>query len=110
MIDPLEGSDLSRRSLVKTAATAAAVGGALALAGPASAAEAAAVPEQATAAGTTAHGTTAQGPVAHGPEAGDGVLVRVLDARRGTLEVYTEHGHRTVTDRALAAQLARYAR
>jgi uncharacterized membrane protein len=34
MIDPPIGSDLSRRSLVKTAATAAAVGGAIALAGP----------------------------------------------------------------------------
>ncbi|MBR7830912.1 hypothetical protein KDK95_31700 [Actinospica sp. MGRD01-02] len=99
MTYPLAGSDLSRRSLVKTAATAAAVGGALALAGPAAGAEAATVPGQ----------TAADAPE-HRPEAGDGVLVRVLDARLGTLEVYTEHGHRTCTDRALAAQLARLAR
>jgi hypothetical protein len=97
MTDPIAGSDLSRRSLVKTAATAAAVGGALVLAGPASGAEAAAVPAQTTASGTTEHG----------PATGEGVLVRVIDARLGTLEVYTGHGHRTVTDRALAAQLVR---
>ncbi len=102
MIDPLAGSDLSRRSLVKTAATAAAVGGALALAGPASGAEAATVPAQMPAAPAAAP--------EHRSAAGDGVLVRVLDARLGTLEVYTTHGHRTVTDRSLAAQLARLGR
>lgn len=100
MIDPLADSDLSRRSLVKTAATAAAAGGALALAGPAAGAEAAAVPAQMPAAATPDHHSAA----------GGGVMVRVLDPRLGTLEVYTEHGHRTITDRALAAQLARLGR
>jgi len=102
MNDPLAGceSELSRRSLVKTAATAAAVGGVLALAGPAAGAEAAAVPAQMPAAATPDHR----------PATGDGVMVRVLDARLGTLEVYTEHGHRTITDRALAAQLTRLGR
>ena len=103
MIDSSADTDLSRRSLVKTAAaTAAVAGGVLALAGPAGtadAAEATAQPQHLPAARTVEH-----------EPAGEGVLVRVLDARLGTLEVYTEHGHRTVTDRALAAQLARLGR
>jgi hypothetical protein len=96
-----EGSRLSRRSLVKTAATAAAAaGGALAVAGPASPAAAAALPAA----------PPARVPEQY-PSTGDGVLVRVLDVRLGTLEVYTRTGgHHTVTDRALAAQLARLAR
>lgn len=101
MTDPLAGSDLSRRSLVKTAATAAAVGTGLAAAGPATTARAAAVPEQAP---------PAHGPLAGQDDPGTRVLVRLLDARAGTLELYTEHGHRTLTDRALAARLARLGR
>jgi hypothetical protein len=108
MTDPVAGSDFSRRSLVKTAATAAAVGGALALAGPAAGAEAATVPGQTTAADTDIDTDTDT--AANGPETGGGELVRVLDARQGTLELYTEHGHRTITDRALAAQLGRLGR
>jgi hypothetical protein len=98
MIDSSTGSDLSRRSLVKSAATVAAVGGALVLAGPVATADAAAKTEQV--------------PAARAPEqhADSRVMVRVLDARTGALEVYTATGHRTVIDPALAAALTRLAR
>ena len=98
--------DLSRRSLVKTVAAVAAVGGTLALAGPAATAEAAGK----TTANGDEHLPAARAPQNHHGEAGDGVLVRVLDARTGTLEVYTPTGHHTITDRALAMQLARLGR
>ena len=104
MTDTQIATALSRRSLVRTAAAAAAVGGTLALAGTAAAAEAADSPAKGE------HVPAAR--IAEHPhhDAGAGVLVRVLDARLGTLEVYTQAGHRTVTDRALAAQLARLGR
>ena len=102
MIDssPSSTPDLSRRSLVKTAATAAAVGGTLVLGLPGGA-EAAARPaaRRAQAADAPEH-----------RESGDGVLVRVVDERLGILEVYTGTGHRTITDRDLAVRLARLAR
>ena len=101
MIDPTAGSDLSRRSLVKTAGTAAALGGALALAGPAATATAAAA-----APATPRHAPTTGAPASQHDEPAAAVMVRVIDARLGTLEVYTATGHRTVTDRALAARLA----
>jgi hypothetical protein len=100
MIDEQTGSALSRRSLVKGAATAAAVGGALALAGPAATADAATSGEHPTAADAAG-----QDREQHGNDGA--VMVRLLDARRGTLEVYTATSHRTVTDSALAAQLVR---
>ena len=102
------GSELSRRSLVRTAATAAAAGGALALAGPAVTAQAAARPERPSAdrAGQQVPAADADGRY----EAGDGVMVRVIDVRTGTLELYTGDGHRTVVDRALAVQIARLGR
>lgn len=105
MIDEQTGSSLSRRSLVKTTATAAAVGGALVLAGPAVTASAATGNEHSAATRSAGHDD-------HGQDAGDagGVLVRVLDARLGTLEVFTSAGHRTITDSSLAAQLARLGR
>lgn len=103
MTDSPTGSDVSRRSLVKTAATAAAIGGALALAGPAgtAAADAAGKPEQV--------------PPARGAEpdhrnSDTHVMVRVVDERLGTLEVFTDEGHRFVTDRELAARLVRLGR
>jgi len=99
MIDEQTGSAFSRRSLVKGAATAAAVGGVLALAGPAATAEAATGNQQPSQAPATGHESEQRGAAA--------VLVRVLDARLGTLEVYTPTGHRTITDSALAAQLTR---
>ena len=107
MIDEKTGSPLSRRSLVKVTATAAAVGGALVLAGPAATADAATTGDE------HASATRAAGPDEHAHQhAGDatGVLVRVLDARLGTLEVFTSAGHRTITDSSLAAQLARLGR
>jgi hypothetical protein len=103
MIDEQTGSAFSRRSLVKGAATAAAVGGALALAGPAATADAATSSER-----TPASGATGLDHEQHGSDAA--VLVRVLDARLGTLEVYTPTGRRTITDSALAVQLARLGR
>jgi hypothetical protein len=101
MTDNQVGADLSRRSVVKTTVAAAAAGGVLALAGPAAFAQAA------EPAGDGKHI-----PVARTPEsraAGTGVLVRVLDANAGTLEIYTAAGHHTVSDRALATQLTRLA-
>lgn len=103
MIDSPTGSDLSRRSLVKTAATVAAAGGVLALAGPA------------TAASADAPGVPEQLPAGRHHEnrhhrAGTQVMVRVLDERLGVLEVYGDDAHHTLTDRALAAQLVRLAR
>jgi hypothetical protein len=107
MTDTQIEADLSRRSLVKTAAAVAAVGGTLALAGPAATAEAAGK----TAANGEEQLPASRVPDDHRGEAGDGVLVRVLDVRTGTLEVYTAGGrHHTITDRALAAQLARLGR
>lgn len=106
MTDNQIDADLSRRSMVKTAAAVAAAGGALALAGPAGAAQAAGSAAQRAyvPAGRTE-------PDTHHGAADHGVLVRVLDTRLGTLEVYTEDGHhRTVTDRPLAAALARLGR
>jgi len=107
MIDEKTGSSLSRRSLVKVTATAAAVGGALVLAGPAATADAATNgsehPSAALAAGRDEHGHQHAGDAA-------GVMVRVLDARLGTVEVFTPAGHRTITDASLAAQLARLGR
>ena len=98
MIDEQTGSSLSRRSLVKGAATAAAVGGALTLAGPAATADAATSNDQSPATRAAGHD--------HEQHSGDtAVMVRVLDARLGTLEVYTPTSHRTITDSALAAQL-----
>lgn len=100
MIDEQTGSAFSRRSLVKGAATAAAVGGVLVMAGPAATAEAATSNQQPSQAPATGRESEQRG--------GDGaVLVRVLDARLGTLEVFTSSGHRTITDSALAAQLTR---
>ena len=96
MTDNQIDADLSRRSLVKTAAAVAAAGGALALAGPAATAQAA---DSAPAAKSA--------PETHDGKADTNVLVRVLDARLGTLEVYTATGHHTITDRALAARLGR---
>lgn len=106
MTDSAHESDVSRRSLVKTAATAAAVGGALALAGPAAAA---------TAAAADPAGRSEQVPAARdaGPDHRDTdthVMVRVIDARQGALEVFTDTGHRFVTDRALADRLVRLGR
>lgn len=103
MIDSATDSDVSRRSLVKTAATAAAVGGALALAGPAAAAAA------------DAAGKSEQVPPARDAGPGhrntdDHVMVRVIDERLGTLEVFTDAGHRFVTDRELAGRLVRLGR
>jgi hypothetical protein len=103
MSDSPTGSDVSRRSLVKTAATAAAAGGALVLAGPA-----------ATAAADTAGRSEQAHPGRDAePDHRDGdahVMVRVIDERLGTLEVFTATGHRFVTDRALARQLVRLGR
>ena len=103
---PPAGSELSRRSLVRTAATAAA-GGALVLAGPALSAQAAdragrrpAVRAQPLPADRTGQPPAARVDAQH--QAGDGVMVRVIDVRTGTLELYTADGHRTVVDRALA--------
>jgi hypothetical protein len=100
MIDEQPASSFSRRSLVKGAATAAAVGGVLAVAGPAATAGAATTNEHSAATGTAGHDND--------QHLGDAaVLVRVLDARLGTLEVYTSNGHHTITDAGLAAQLTR---
>jgi len=104
MTDNQIEADLSRRSMVKTAAAVAAAGGALALAGPAGTAQAAGSAAQ------SAYVPAGRAPETHHGAADHSVLVRVLDARLGTLEVYTEAGHRTVTDRALAAALARLGR
>jgi hypothetical protein len=100
MIDEQTGSSLSRRSLVKGAATVAAVGGALTLAGPAATADAATSSGHSPATDAAGHDSEQ-----HGKDGA--VMVRVLDARLGTLEVYTPTSHRTVTDAALAAQIAR---
>ena len=105
MTDTQIVADVSRRSLVKGAAAAAAAGGALALAGPAATADAA--DSVANAEDVPAAGAAKK---QHHHDTGAGVLVRVLDARLGTLEVYTATGHHTITDRALAAQLARLGR
>ena len=100
MIDEQTASAFSRRSLVKGAATVAAVGGVLAVAGPAATAGAATTDERSAATGTAGHGNE-QHP-------GDTVvMVRVLDARHGTLEVFTSSGHHTITDAGLATQLTR---
>ena len=101
------GSELSRRSLVKTAATAAAAGGALVLGGPAVSAQAAGRPEQLPA--PRPEELPAAG-AAERHEVGDGVMVRVIDVRTGALELYTTDGHRMVVDRALALQIARLGR
>lgn len=71
-----------------------------ALAGPAAAA-AAATPE---------HTTATRAAATRHDEPATGLMARVIDARLGTREVYTTTGHRTVTDRALAASLARLGR
>ena len=100
MIDTSD-SEFSRRSLVKTGATVAAVGGVLAVAGPAAVASAA------------TGGERGERPVVAQADHHEGdanVMVRVLDVRLGTLEVFTEHGHYTITDRALALTLARLGR
>jgi len=110
MTDSQTGPDFSRRALVRTAATAAAAGGALALARPASAAAPTAAGDGAVAAHRAEQvpGSRAADPDHRDADAH--VMVRVLDARLGTLEVYTEHGHHVVTDRTLALQLVRLGR
>lgn len=105
MTEP-EHDALSRRSLVKTAAAAAAVGGAMMIAGPAAAAETGTDTD--TDAGE-ASAVSASAAASHEAATGD-VVVHVRNAATGELDVYTPVGHRDVTDPALAARLIRLAR
>jgi hypothetical protein len=107
---PLDGPDpqhMSRRSVLRGAAGAGAAGLAMtALSGTVLAGTAQAATRQAASAQAAARDDGAE----DGALDSEAVVVHVRDVHRGEMDVYRGTSHARVTDRALAARLARASR